>query len=71
MAGGNTNTVRLAFERLHYTVPVKGSALPKALLTGINGEVTSGHVLAILGPSGAGKTTLLNMVGASWTTFSG
>ena len=54
--------VRLGFERLHYSVSVKGSALPKALLTDINGDVTSGHVLAILGPSGAGKTTLLNML---------
>ena len=54
--------VRLSFERLHYSVSVKGSALPKALLTDINGDVTSGHVLAILGPSGAGKTTLLNML---------
>ena len=53
--------VRLAFERLHYTVPVKGST-PKLLLQDIKGEVTSGHVLAILGPSGAGKTTLLNML---------
>jgi len=52
--------VRLSFERLHYTVNVKGSGLPKALLQNINGDVTSGHVLAILGPSGAGKTTLLN-----------
>ena len=51
---------RLSFERLHYTVNVKGSGLPKALLQNINGDVTSGHVLAILGPSGAGKTTLLN-----------
>lgn len=52
--------VRLSFERLHYTVNVKGSGLPKALLQNISGDVTSGHVLAILGPSGAGKTTLLN-----------
>jgi len=62
MATGGNATVRLAFERLHYTVPIKGSALPRALLTDIKGEVTSGHVLAILGPSGAGKTTLLNML---------
>ena len=58
MDGGEK--VRLSFERLHYTVNVKGSGLPKALLQNINGDVTSGHVLAILGPSGAGKTTLLN-----------
>jgi ABC-type multidrug transport system ATPase subunit len=62
MAAMKGEKVRLAFERLHYTVPVKGSAVAKALLTDIKGEVTSGHVLAILGPSGAGKTTLLNML---------
>ena len=54
--------VRLAFDKLHYTVPVKGSTVAKSLLIDIKGEVTSGHVLAILGPSGAGKTTLLNML---------
>lgn len=62
MAAMKGEKVRLAFERLSYTVPVKGSAVAKALLTDIKGEVTSGHVLAILGPSGAGKTTLLNML---------
>jgi len=56
------NKVRLTFEGLHYTVPIKGSSLPRELLRNITGEVTSGHVLAILGPSGAGKTTLLNML---------
>ena len=61
MAAMKGEKVRLAFERLHYTVPVKGST-PKLLLQDIKGEVTSGHVLAILGPSGAGKTTLLNML---------
>lgn len=60
--GAGNTTVRLSFERLHYTVPVKGSKLPRALLNDIKGEVTSGHVLAVLGPSGAGKTTLLNML---------
>jgi len=62
MAAMKGEKVRLAFERLSYTVPVKGSAVAKALLTDIKGEVTSGYVLAILGPSGAGKTTLLNML---------
>jgi len=50
----------LAFDKVLYTVAVPGSPLPKALLTDVKGEVTAGHVLAILGPSGAGKTTLLN-----------
>ena len=61
-SGANSKKVRLTFEGLHYTVPIKGQSKPKELLKGITGEVTSGHVLAILGPSGAGKTTLLNML---------
>ncbi|GMH57680.1 hypothetical protein TrLO_g2570 [Triparma laevis f. longispina] len=58
----NKKPVRLTFSNLRYSVPIKGQALPKSLLTDIKGDVTSGHVLAILGPSGAGKTTLLNML---------
>lgn len=60
--GGSKKCVRLTFENLHYTVNIKGESKPKELLRSITGEVTSGHVLAILGPSGAGKTTLLNML---------
>ena len=44
MATGGNATVRLAFERLHYTVPIKGSALPRALLTDIKGEVRAAQV---------------------------
>jgi len=62
MAEETPNKVHLTFDRLHYTVPIKGQAKPKALLKDIKADVTSGHVLAILGPSGAGKTTLLNML---------
>ena len=61
MAAMKGEKVRLAFERLHYTVPVKGST-PKLLLQDIKGEVTSGHVLAILGPSGAGKSVLTRTI---------
>lgn len=32
----------------------------KNILTGVNGKVKWGHVLAVMGPSGAGKTTLIS-----------
>jgi len=65
----------LSFDSVRYTVKTsatgkpagpldkfKGATVDKDLLKDISGSVTSGHVLAILGPSGAGKTTLLNML---------
>jgi ABC-type multidrug transport system ATPase subunit len=65
----------LKFESLTYTVETSANGTPasafdkikkttkqRKLLINVNAEVTSGHVLAILGPSGAGKTTLLNML---------
>jgi len=67
--------VKLTFDNLRYTVETSRSGKPASLLDklqgktrkrdlllDVQGEVSSGHVLAILGPSGAGKTTLLNML---------
>ena len=72
---GQTSGAQLAFFDSRYTIPVTLSGKPttplsrmlistveRQLLHGITAEVSSGHVLAILGPSGAGKTTLLNML---------
>ena len=42
----------------------RGPTLPttKSILCGVSGAVSSGGVLAIMGPSGAGKTTLLKLL---------
>ena len=48
------------FRDMRYTVKVKGEE--KVLLSNISASLSSGHVLAILGPSGAGKTTLLDVL---------
>ncbi len=73
MAAGAQFT--LHFEHCTYMVQVslEGKPVPpqlknciktkdKILLRDVSASVSSGHVLAILGPSGAGKTTLLNML---------
>eukprot|EP00978_Attheya_sp_CCMP212_P012579 scaffold31452_cov48-Attheya_sp.AAC.2 len=41
-------------------VEVGSSKRRKKILQDVDGTVTSGHVLAIMGPSGAGKTTLIS-----------
>ena len=48
------------FRDVRYAVKVKGEE--KVLLSNISASLSSGHVLAILGPSGAGKTTLLDVL---------
>ena len=49
-------TFSLTWSNLSITLPKNG----KVLVDNISGYVTSGKILALMGPSGAGKTTLLN-----------
>ncbi|XP_065072396.1 uncharacterized protein LOC135696807 [Rhopilema esculentum] len=50
-------TIDISFRNLSLTLKT-GSK--KVVLSGVNGEVCSGEVTAVMGPSGAGKTTFLN-----------
>ena len=50
-----------SFEDCRYVIKTKGDG-EKQILKGITGEVRSGEVLAIMGPSGAGKTMLMNLL---------
>ena len=72
---GSNDQVLLTFSNVNFTVQTRLDGKPagiidrlkkttatKSLLQDVKGEVTSGQVLAIMGPSGAGKTTLLNML---------
>lgn len=60
--------VHFSFTGIGYTVkpaslPFVGKPqAPKTILQGTSAVVSSGEVLAIVGPSGAGKTTLLNAI---------
>lgn len=45
----------IRLEEVHYTIE------KKHIIRNVSGEISTGHVTALIGPSGAGKTTLLRL----------
>ncbi|KAJ3100293.1 hypothetical protein HDU96_010381, partial [Phlyctochytrium bullatum] len=55
--GGREATMEFSFSRLGLTLPSG-----KIVLEGVSGQIHSGRMTAIMGPSGAGKTTFMNVL---------
>ncbi|KAJ3111510.1 hypothetical protein HDU96_005641 [Phlyctochytrium bullatum] len=55
--GGRDATMEFSFSRLGLTLPSG-----KTVLEGVSGQIRSGRMTAIMGPSGAGKTTFMNVL---------
>ncbi|KAL1440512.1 hypothetical protein MTO96_009368 [Rhipicephalus appendiculatus] len=56
----NFESIDLAWKNLTYKI--KSGKTSKNLVENMSGEVRSGTLTAVMGPSGAGKTTLLNLL---------
>lgn len=56
----NFESIDLAWKNLTYKI--KSGKTSKSLVENMSGEVRSGTLTAVMGPSGAGKTTLLNLL---------
>lgn len=59
--------------KMDFSMQELGFTLPsgKTILKGVSGEIHSGRMTAIIGPSGAGKTTFMNVLCGKVTRTSG
>lgn len=58
----NRSVQSFSWEAVTVTVKDRHTKQPLEILSGINGHVNAGEMLALMGPSGSGKTTLLNVL---------
>mmetsp|Transcript_32199 Transcript_32199/g.37836 ORF Transcript_32199/g.37836 Transcript_32199/m.37836 type:complete len:663 (-) Transcript_32199:31-2019(-) len=59
-----TNSVNITFENISFSIEVGTKKEPKTkeVLKNLSGELKSGTMTAIMGPTGSGKTSLLNVL---------
>ncbi|KAJ3336137.1 hypothetical protein HDU93_003598 [Gonapodya sp. JEL0774] len=65
MTGSASTPLRLTWRAISYSIeirPLRGKKVTKEIISGVNGGIQGGEIIAIMGASGSGKTSLLNSI---------